>query len=85
MYLHDPLSLRVRVQLVLRVILPRRDGERGASGPAAPALPSPELEVSPASPLPSLLIPAVLPLVLLPISETAFPPRTWFTAPSYRM
>lgn len=84
MYLHDPLSLRIRAQLVLRAILPRRDGERGASGPAAPAFPSPELEVSPVSPLPSL-IPVVLPLVLLPISETAFPPRMWFAAPSYRM
>lgn len=35
-------------------------------------------------PLPSLPIPFMLPLVL-PISETAFPPRTWFAAPSYRM
>lgn len=53
MYLHDPLSLRIRAQLVLRAILPRGDGERRASGPAAPALPSPELEVSPASPISS--------------------------------
>ena len=79
MRLHDALPLRIRA------VLPRGDGERAASGPAAPALPSPGLEVSPASPLPPLLIPIMLPLVLLPISETAFPPRTWCAAPSYRM
>lgn len=70
MYLRDPLSLRIRAQLVLRAILPRGDGEPGASGRAAPALPSPEPEG--VLPLPFLLIPIMLPLVLLPISETCF-------------
>lgn len=73
------------MQLGLCVILPCRDAGRGVSGPAAPALPSTELELSPASPLPSLLVPVKLLLVLLPITETAFPPHMWFAAPSYRM
>lgn len=49
-----------------------------------PALPSPELELHPASPFPSLLTP-MLSLVLLPIFKTALPPHMWFAAPSYRM
>lgn len=67
------------------MILPHRDGERGTSGQSVPALPSPELELHPASPLPSLLIPIMLSLVLLPILKTALPPCMWFAAPSYRM
>lgn len=39
-----------------------RDSDHGTSGHSVPALPSPELEFHPASPLPSLIIPVTLSL-----------------------
>lgn len=70
---------------LLPVILPHRDGERGTSGQSVPALPSPELELHPASPLPSLLIPVVLSPFFFPFLRLLSHHITWFAAPSYRM
>lgn len=46
--------------------LASRGGEHGTSDQSVPTLPSPELELHPASPLPSLLIPVVLSLFFFP-------------------
>lgn len=67
-------SLHVRAQLVRRVIPLRGD---------VPCLLAPLQSQRLLLPLPFHL--SLFPLVLLPNPETAFPPRTWFAALSYRM
>lgn len=54
------------------MILPHRDGEHGTSGHTAPALPSPELELHPASRFQPLLIPVRLSLFFSPFLGLLF-------------